>query len=735
MVDYRRFCTVVNAGFTQRRKMLRRSLAGVVAVLLGEDVPHNEVWVDVPGQQTEVRALKARSQVLATDRIRYHGQPVALVVAESEDVLAEAEALVDVEYEELPGVFDPEEALGQEAPRVHEDGNLLAEWHIDAGDAATALERAPIVVEGRYRTQFVDHAYLEPEAGVAWLDDDGVITIRASTQVVEHFRDIAGILGVPQARIRVIAPYVGGGFGGKEDMTVEPYLALLVWRTRRPVRMVWERQESLVASTKRHPFTMRYRTGARSDGTLVGQSVEILGDAGAEAYLGALVLLYSSVTAAGPYRCPNVRVRARAVYTNHPPCSAMRGFGAMQVVFGCEAQIDELARRLDLAPDEIRRRNAIREGDRLPVGQQIVTPIWLGETIDQVLRAAGPRPEPSRPQCRVGRGIASNLQPYGRLVWLQDTAAAWIGFQFDGSVTVRCGVPDIGGGQAASLGQIAAEVLGVDPARVHVHFGDSARTPLAGTSTATRQLYMSGNAAHLAATRLRDQTLDAVAEATGRARGALRLGPSGVEGGGDPIALPRALELVRGLGVPLEVLATFHGPRGRAVARDLAAERVFPDFTVGTHLADVEVDCDTGQIRVVRYLACHDVGRAINPQSVSGQICGGAAMGIGSALTEEIVLESGINLTAGFFQYRIPTALDLPDIEAIALESGAGMGPFGARGIGEPPIGPPAATIANAVRDAIGVRLTELPMTPERVLAAIRAQAHTDPPRPAPTGP
>ena len=691
----------------------------VVCVLFGENVPHNVIRVDVPGQTVEVAALKASMEVLATDRIRFHGEPVALVVAETEDALAEACELVEIDYEDLPGVFDPDVALTDGAPAVHDQGNLLGEWNIDTGDVGTAFDAADVVVAGSYETQTVDHAYLEPEAGVAWLDDDGVLNLRVATQVVEHYRDVARILGIPEARVRVIAPYVGGGFGGKEDMTVEPYLALAVWRTRRPVRMQWTRQESLLARPKRHSMRLQYRTAARRDGTILGQEIDITADSGAYAYLSALVLLYSSVHACGPYRVDNVRLRARCAYTNNPPTSAFRGFGGMQVVFGYESQMDLLARELGIPAADIRKRNALARGDVLPVGQPIQTEVLLAETIDAVLDRAGAKPEPSGPRKVVGRGIASNIQSYGRLVWLNDSAAAWVGFQLDGSLTVRCGVPDVGGGQASSLAQIASEVLGVHMDRITVHFGDSSLTPLAGTTTATRQLLMSGNAVYEASILLRDAVLRAVAEDTGQPFEGLRLDADSIRGPGEAVGLPAALVTCRRRNVPIETLGTFFGPKGKPVVRDLRADRVFPDFTFGTHLCDLEVDLDTGKVNLLRYVAAHDVGRAINPRSVEGQISGGAAQGLGMALLEEVVVEDGVNLTGGFFQYLIPTATDLPDIEPIVLESGEGLGPFGARGIGEPPIGPPAAAVASAIHEALGSRPTVLPITPERVLECV----------------
>ena len=308
------------------------------------------------------------------------------------------------------------------------------------------------------------------------------------------------------------------------------------------------------------------------------------------------------------------------------------------------------------------------------------------------------------------------MQSYGRLVWLNDSAAAWVGFQLDGSLSVRCAVPDIGGGQASSLAQIASEVLGVPMDRITVHFGDSALNPLAGTTTATRQLLMSGNAVYEASVLLRDGVLAAAADSLGEPADGLRLEDGLVSGRSGGMSLPDALVTCRRRNVPIEALGTFFGPKGQPVIKSLQADRVFPDFTFGAHLCDLEVDLDTGQVKLLGYVAAHDVGRAINPRSVQGQISGAVAQGLGMALLEEIVMADGMNLTAGFFQYLIPTATDVPEIDVVVLESGEGMGPFGARGIGEPPIGPPAAAVASAIQDAIGVRPAVLPITPERVL-------------------
>ncbi len=697
-----------------------RALPGVVAVLTAADVPSNQVVERATGGLGE---LAVAMPVLAADRVRYQGEPIALVAAVTPQVAAEAAELVDVEYEDLAGVFDAERALEPGAPLVHDEGNVLVSWTIARGDVEAGLAAADLVVEGEYRTQRVEHAYLEPEAGVGWIDTSGVVTLRVATQVVEHAATIAAILALPESKVRVIGTYMGGGFGGKEDMTVEPYLALLVWRTRRPVRMVWERQDSIMASTKRHPFVMRYRTGVRRDGTVVAQDVDVVGDAGAYPYLSPRVLFAACVTASGPYRVPNVRHRARAVFTNNVPTSAFRGFGAMQVTFGYEQQMDRVAARLGLDPRAVRERNFLAKGDTIPTGERLDTAVAAAECLRRALAALGEPARPSGPGRRVGRGFAVNMQPYGRTVWFRDRAACWISLEADGSLLLRSGVTDLGGGQAASLAEIASEVLGVPLGEIGVHIGDSQLTPPAGGTFATRQLYMSGNAVLAAARALRAGLLPVAAELLDADPGDLAFEDGMVRerGNGRGVHLAELAAACQRRGVPTSHLGTWRAETGTF---DPASGQgaSFPDYTFGAHAADVEVDTETGEVRVLAYAAAHDVGRAINPLRVEGQIQGGAYQGLGYALGEEVVVQDGQTASTLLASYLVPTSADLPDVRAIIVESGEGKGPFGARGIGEPTIGNPAATIANAVAAATGVRVTQLPITPERLLAAIDAE-------------
>jgi CO/xanthine dehydrogenase Mo-binding subunit len=702
------------------------ALPGVAAVLTAADVPSNQIVELASGGLAE---LQVTMPVLAADRVRYMGEPVAVVAAATPQIAHEAAELIAVDYEELPGVFDVESARADGAPRVHEVGNTLVSWQIHCGDVDGALAAADVVVQGEYQSQHVEHAYLEPEAGVGWLEN-GVLTLRVSTQVIEHAAMIAQILRLPQSKVRVIAAYLGGGFGGKEDMTVEPFLALLVWRTRRPVRMIWDRQESLAASTKRHPFTMRYRTGADRDGTITAMKVEILGDAGAYPNLSPRVLFAGAACACGPYRVPNASITSSAIFTNNVPSSAFRGFGAMQVVLGYESQLDELAARLGLSRAQVRERNFLAKGDLLPTGERLDTRVEVSQTMHRALGMLGEPPRPSGPGKVTGRGIGCNRHPYGRTIWFRDRASAWLSLNADGTLLIRSGVTDLGAGQAASLCQIAAEVLGAPLNDIGIYIGDTALNPPAGGTFATRQLYMSGNAVLHAARELRDRMAPVAAELLGVPADDLEFTDGQVrrirntDRGEAGITLAELAAACDKRAISTAHLSTWRAEAGSFDPRT-GQGGTFPDYTYGTHAADVEIDTETGQVTVLRYAACHDVGRAINPMRVQGQIQGGAMQGLGYALTEDMAIRDGYVQAALFANYLIPNAQDFPDVLVDIVESGEGKGPLGARGIGEPPIGNVAATIASAVQDAIGIRPDRLPMTPERILMLLDKRRHT----------
>ncbi len=700
------------------------ALPGVAAVLTHADVPRNELRMELPGRMAEATAgaVLATQPVLAAGRVRFHGEPVIAIAAETPEIAAEAADLVEIDYEEIPGVFDPAAALLPDAPHVHDGGNVLRRWHLRRGDVVEGFRRADVVVEHTYRTPFVDHVYIETETGVGWIDAEGVLTLRVSTQVLEHFRDVADILRLPHSRVRLEGAYLGGGFGGKEDVTVECLLGLLVWRTRRPVHLVFSREESFIGHGKRHPYAMRYRTGARRDGELVALEAELISDSGAYAALSPWVLFYSLVTAAGPYRVPHVHVDAVTVYTNNPIASAYRTFGAIQTCVAYEGQMDALAGVLGMDPLELRERNFLRKGDSIATGQVLETEPMLGETMRRAWEALGPARAAAGPVV-VGRGLAASITPYGRMCWTRDSASAWVGMELDGTAVVRCAAPDVGGGQTASLCAITAEVLGLPIEQVVAVGRDSHFTPRAGTTTATRQLLMSGNAVLKAAREVRRHLIDQAAEVLEAAAPDIDLADSRAFVRGAPargLSLAEVVKAMSASGRPTQALEKFDAPSAPTIDPLTGQGKPFNDYTFGTQAVEVEVDTETGATRASRLVACYDLGQVINRQSAEGQIEGGAVQGLGHALLEEVALEQGINRNPHLLDYKIPTTLDAPAVETILLESGNGLGPFGAKGIGEPAMTPTPAAAMNAVSRALGTRLTELPLTAERVLAALR---------------
>lgn len=697
-----------------------RALPGVVCILTADDLPGDEMATDIPGVTGTAKRAGTDAPILAKDRVRFLGEAVALIAAETPAIAEQAAQLVEVEYSPYPAVFDPLEAMKPGAPVVTEPDNIVSRWRIRKGDLEAGMSAADVIVERTYRMPFVDHAYLEPEAGLAWVDENDVLNLRVSTQVVEHFRSIAASLRIPENKVHVMGAMVGGGFGGKEDMTVELFLGWLALRTRRPVRLVYTREESILAHSKRHPFIITHRWGVTKGGRITAASVKMVADSGAYVYLSPYVLLYAVATAVGPYRIHNVNVDGYAVATNNTFTSAMRGFGAAQSCVAYEQHMDEIAREMGIDRLELRHLNYMKTGDTTVTGQAIQSAIWLDQSTQRAWDALGDR-TPDSGHIKVGRGVASYIQSYGRITWFHDTSQAWVGVEMDGSVVVRCGVPDIGGGQMNTLAQITAELLGVPLKQVTVYGTDSALTPLAGTTTATRQMYMSGNAAYQAAYAVRKTLLDRAAQYFETEPEELDLAESKVFVKADPtqfMPLKQLIAVCAAEGLPRSNLSLFKAPFTDKLDPETGQGNLFPDYTFGTHAVEVAVDVETGEVKVLKSVGVHDVGRAINSAAVGGQIEGGAAMGLGYALMEDVQIVDGVTRAVSLAEYLVPTASDVPDTQAVILESGSGMGPFGAKGVGEPALTPVAPAIANAVAEAIGARVESLPLTPEKVLAA-----------------
>jgi CO/xanthine dehydrogenase Mo-binding subunit len=694
------------------------ALEGVERVLTYKDVPHNESAKNVVGQTTEVGLLEAKQRILASDTVRYFGEPIALVAAESPELARDAIELIEVDYEETPGVFDPKEAMKPNAPKIHGDNNVIANWALRKGDVEKGFAEADVIVEREYRTPRQEHAHMEPEAGIAWIDDMGVINIRYATQVVEHYRDVAAVLGLPESRVRTIGTIIGGGFGGKEDLTVEVFLSLLTWYTRRPVKMAFTREEMGFGRQKRHPYVMRYKTGAKKDGTLTAMQAELISDSGAYVMLSPWVLLYSTVHSTGPYRIPNVKTDGYSVLTNNVMTSAFRGFGGMQVAFAYESQMDALAKELGMDPLELRKKNFYKRGDETANFQSIPSDVLLEEAAEKAIEALGSPSKPSGPNKKVGRGFACSWQSYGRMTYLHDTASSWVGLEMDGSAVVRCGIPDLGGGQRESIRAIAAELLGTKLEEVHVISTDSQVTPLAGTVTATRALFMSGNATKMAAENVRKVILDKAAELLSVNADDLDIRDKMVfstEKSEVKIELVKVIKACAAEGIQIQSLATYKAAFTDEIKTNVIKDPVYNDWTFSAQAAEVEVDLETGKVDVLKYAAAHDVGKAINVKRVEGQIEGGATQGIGFALMEDYLEKEGVPLSWNLTEYLVPTSKDVPDFTSIILQSESGKGPFGAKGIGEPSITAASPAIANALRNAVDIEVPHIPATPERV--------------------
>ncbi len=702
-----------------------KTVPGVRAVLTAKDIPHNSI-VSRFGQSTDLgRQFEGTYRVLAEDQVRYYGEPVVLIAADSPEIAEKAAELIDVEYEPMPGVFTVQDAMKQGAPGVGgEKSNVVSHFEVRRGNVEEAFASADVIVENTYTVPMADHAYLEPESGMAWMDENGVLVIRVATQVIEHCYDIADILALSHSQVRVAGTWVGGGFGGKEDMTVEPYIAVLAWATKRPVKLTFTRQDSLIGHGKRHPFTMTYKTGVKRTGELVAVKAELIADAGAYVTLTPWVLLYATANACGPYEVPHVEISATAVLTNNCPSSAYRGFGAVQPNVAYESQMDELARQLGMGPVEFRRKNLIQQGSQLPHGHHYDRPVLADTVGSQVWEAIQARPLPSpRGDLRFGRGIAYSMTSYGRLMFLRDTSRCWIRLERDGTAVVRCGVPDIGGGQVSSLRFIVCEELGLGVDQVEVYNADSVLTPLAGTTTATRQLYMSGNATLAAAHELKRRLSEKAKSHLGPDidRFAFEDGYIISQTDNRRVALSEIINECYHDGVEMYYEAQFNAP---VVDIPTSAELntpLFADYTFGAQAVDVAVDTKTGKVDVMRVVNGLDVGTVINRLNCEGQMEGGTVQNLGYALTEEVTAPDGIMTSTTFGEYLIPTTLDVPDIETIIIESGTGVGPYGAKGVGEPSCNGIAPAILNAIQDAVGIRVTSLPASPERVLSALQA--------------
>jgi selenium-dependent xanthine dehydrogenase len=686
-----------------------KALPGVVVVLTADDVPgarnHGLLRNDWP--------------VLAYDKVRYVGDAVALVAAETEEIAEAALKLIKVDYEPLPVVASTEAALAEGAPLIHEEGNILKHLTFQRGDVEAAFAQADIVIENEYHTPAGDHSFMEPEAGVATVDDEGNVIIYVGSQIpFEDQRQIAASLDLPREKVRVVPTQVGGAFGGKEDIHVQIHAALLAQVTGRPVKLVFTRQESMIAHPKRHATVIRLKTGATKAGKLLAVQAHIVGDTGAYASLGEPVMTRTATHASGPYEVPNFQVECYAVHTNNPPAGAYRGFGVPQSTFACETQIDILAEKLGMSPFELRRVNALKVGATTGTGQTLRESVGLLECLERVESQISNLQSPiSNLQSRRGWGVACAFKNVGLGSGLADSAGAQVELLDDGRAIVRAGAAEVGQGLVGVLAQVVVEELGVDYSKVGVILGDTGQCLDGGPTTASRQTYITGNAVLCAARQVRQALAGAVAEELEAAPEALVFQEERISRpGGHSISLEEAITLARREGHSLVASYVYTPPK--TVPLEEEGDKHFA-YGYAAQAAQVEVDVTTGEVKVLKVIAASDVGRAINPMAVEGQLEGGVIMGLGYALTEDFRVEEGQVFSDSFAKYKIPRIRQLPEIVSIIVEHEAADGPYGAKGMGEIPSIPITVAITNAIYAACGARIFSLPATPDRILAAL----------------
>ena len=624
-------------------------LPGVHAVLTAEDLICNEDITKF-GQMIDVGGgFEGLYKILATGKIRSKSEPIALVAAESEELAEEACRLIEVDYEVTEGIYDAREAIQDGAYLVssEDSSNVIMRTKIEDGEIDSIWDKCEVIVENDYFTTPHEHAYLETEGGMGWLDENDVITLRVGTQVLEHYRTIAKMLGLPHTKVRNMSVPMGGGFGGKEDITVEMYIALLVKKTRRPVKMVWSREESMETHAKRHQEYLHYKTGADKNGHILAQQVSIILDGGSYTYLTPWVQMYSTQNGAGCYNIPNVEINSVSAFTNNTFASANRGFGAPQVNFASERQMDEIALKLDISPVELRRRNLLKNGDKIPTGFIPQGHVALDELLNKVDAQLNATPKPERlPDGRkIGRGIACGHMVYGRLTFLHDSSRVAIRIELDGTVTLRAGVPDLGGGQASVLCQIVAEELGLPIEDVHPYIMDTHLTPLCGTTTATRQFYMSGNAALKCVSVVKGWVLEKASKQLGYPADMLEMVDRKIYLINDPrISIPfrKVVGQMANEGGLLFHEAQFDAPYTDIPNLANIKGRMHPDMTYTCHGVEVAVDEETGKTEILRIIAAMDVGKAVNRNSCEGQIEGGAVYNALWATLEDLKWETGI---------------------------------------------------------------------------------------------
>jgi len=695
---------------------------GVVGVVTAKDIPGRNLVGTTPAFKDQ--------PILVGDKARYIGDPIAAVAAISEKVAEEAMGKIKVDYEILEPVLDPYFGLEERSPKVHEDykdGNLLYLRKILKGDVEKAFMASDVSVEGTFTTPFIEHAYIEPEAGIAYLGEEGRIVVNSSGQDAHYYQEeISKALNVPMDKIRVIQSPTGGAFGGKIDISVQGVLALFVYKYGKPVKWVYSREESFLASGKRHPYHIQCRAGATKEGKLTAIDYDVVSDSGAYCSWGRAVITRAGVHCTGPYYFPNVRYVGRLVYTNNPYGTAMRGFGVPQITMAIEAHLDALAEKLKIDPLAFRIQNALEPGLELATGRGLTASVGIKACFKaleefynkekQSIREVNEKRIKESFPMRQGIGVSGMWFGIG-YTGMPNPAGAKVGLESSGKIVVYTGACDVGQGSTTTLAQISASEFGVPLKWIEVISGDTAFTSNTNITCASRQTYVSGNAVKMATSSLKEVVVNVAAKILGEKTKNIEIGDGFLYSEQFPdkqLYLKQVYSICKREGISTAYEAFFDP----SVAKIDENGQGFPytTYAFGAHVVIVEVNVETGEIKVLKVGAAHDVGCAINPLSLEGQIQGGILIGLGYALQEEFIP----GLTKNFKSYAVPTIWDMPEIIPMIVEDPEPTGPFGAKGIGEPALIPTAPAIVNAVYNATGVRVFDLPLTPERVLKGLK---------------
>ncbi|MCD6726746.1 MAG: xanthine dehydrogenase subunit D [Solirubrobacteraceae bacterium] len=693
---------------------------GVHAVLTHEDVPGRKTYgLLIPDQP-----------VLAHDVVRFQGEPVALVAADHPETARRALDLIKVDYEPLEPVTDPEVSIAGTAPPLHPEGNIVAQLHIRHGDVAAASERADVTVTGTYELGMQDQAFLGPESGLALPSQDGGVELFIATQWLHADREqMAASLGLSPEKVRLTSAGIGGAFGGREDLSIQIHACLLALHTGRPIKMSYGREESFFGHVHRHPGRLEYEHGATRDGILTHVKARVVLDGGAYASTSREVIVVAATTAAGPYAVDHAEIDAYSTYTNNPPCGAMRGFGAVQSCFGYESQMDKLAAALDMDPVELRRRNVLPTGGKTPTGQVVDVPVPVRELLDQLEAmplppAENPDEERMRPGgvantthgegVRRGVGYAVGFKNIGFSSGADDYSTARVRLSVSrGELTaeVHTAGLEVGQGLVVVQAQIARTELGVD--HVLVLPADT-QIGNAGSSSASRQSWLTGGAVQTTCAAVAAEVLERTAQRLGVNTDGCRLDAGQiVTAAGDFVA--SMVDIVAD--EPIELIREYHARKTTPLDANGQGDPHWA-FAFAAHRAVVDVDVELGLVRVIELAVAQDVGKALNPKALEGQIEGGSAQGLGLALMEEIQVEDGCVRNPSFTDYLVPTILDVPPMRLAILELPTPHGPYGLNGAGEPPTISSTPAVVAAVRAATGMPLPRVPVRPTDIVEA-----------------